>query len=71
MNPLEGQTLQIWSQIELKTDTSTSFHVFHLSTQFYHHPCSDDDSRVVLETIPGVEGSDYINASFIDVSILK
>ena len=29
---------------------------------------SDDDSRVHLAQIPGVEGSDYINANFIDVS---
>ena len=30
---------------------------------------SDDDSRVVLTEIPGVMGSDYINASFITVRI--
>ena len=29
---------------------------------------ADDHSRVVLKEVPGVEGSDYINASFIDVS---
>ena len=28
---------------------------------------SDDDSRVHLDEIPGVEGSDYINASWINV----
>ena len=28
---------------------------------------ADDKSRVCLTEIPGVEGSDYINASFIDV----
>ena len=28
---------------------------------------SDDDTRVVLTEIPGVMGSDYINASFITV----
>ena len=28
---------------------------------------ADDKSRVRLSEIPGVEGSDYINASFIDV----
>lgn len=27
----------------------------------------DDFSRVILEKIEGVEGSDYINASYIDV----
>ena len=27
----------------------------------------DDDSRVCLPEIPGVKGSDYINASFITV----
>ena len=30
---------------------------------------SDDDSRVVLTEIPGVMGSNYINASFITVRI--
>ena len=28
---------------------------------------SDDDSRVRLDEIPGVEESDYINASWINV----
>lgn len=31
---------------------------------------SDDESRVVLSEIPGVEGSDYINASWIDVGVI-
>ena len=30
----------------------------------------DDSSRVVLEYYPGIEGSDYINASHVDVSML-
>lgn len=30
---------------------------------------TDDNSRVKLTQLPGVEGSDYINASFIDVSL--
>lgn len=30
----------------------------------------DDNSRVILTAIPDVEGSDYINASIIDVSYL-
>ena len=30
----------------------------------------DDFSRVKLTTIQGHEGSDYINASFVDVSII-
>ena len=29
---------------------------------------SDDTNRVMLMVTPGVEGSDYINASFVDVS---
>ena len=33
------------------------------------HALPDDYNRVVLEEIPGVQGSDYINASFIDVII--
>ena len=32
--------------------------------------CADNFSRVLLEQQPGVEGSDYINASYIDVSCL-
>ena len=31
----------------------------------------DDESRVHLSLMPGVEGSDYINANYIDVSDLK
>ena len=30
----------------------------------------DDHCRVVLESRPGDEGSDYINASFVDVRTL-
>ena len=30
--------------------------------------CIDDRNRCRLNAIPGVEGSDYINASFVDVS---
>ena len=30
----------------------------------------DDFSRVKLSELPGEEGSDYINASFVDVSIM-
>ncbi len=29
----------------------------------------DDSSRVCLEYSPGVDGSDYINASHVDVSV--
>ena len=36
------------------------------------HMYADDDTRVHLKEIPNVEGSDYINASFIEVkSTLK
>lgn len=30
--------------------------------------CLVDDTRVILTEIPGVDGSDYINANYIDVS---
>lgn len=29
----------------------------------------DDTNRVTLKALPGVKGSDYINASFVDVSL--
>ena len=29
------------------------------------YPC--DDTRVKLEEIPGIQGSDYINANFVDI----
>lgn len=31
---------------------------------------SDDYNRVVLETVPGQCDSDYVNASYVDVSAL-
>ena len=31
---------------------------------------ADNFSRVLLEQQPGIDGSDYINASYIDVSLL-
>jgi len=30
----------------------------------------DDNTRIRLTFIPGIEGSDYINANYIDVSSL-
>ncbi len=33
------------------------------------YACTDDFSRVILTPIPNEEGSDYINACSIDVSI--
>ena len=32
--------------------------------------CTDDKHRVKLLMYPGIEGSDYINATFLDVSVL-
>ena len=40
----------------------------HLSLALNTTAPPDDHSRVVLKEVPGMEGSDYINASFIDVS---
>ena len=43
--------------------------VDHIKTTIkYKYICLDDFSRVKLREIPGEEGSDYINASFLDVS---
>jgi len=33
------------------------------------HVITDESTRVSLQPIRGVEGSDYINASFVDVSL--
>ena len=41
--------------------------IYMCITYIYH--VADDQSRVCLTEIPGVEGSNYINASFIDVCI--
>ena len=38
--------------------------IFPLSPLSFH---ADNDNRVYLTPLPGVSGSDYINASFIDV----
>ena len=43
----------------------------HLTLSLTPSLLSDDDSRVVLEEIPGEKGSDYINASWIDVTNTK
>ena len=40
----------------------------HKDYQNNERICLDDFSRVKLKEIPGEEGSDYINASFLDVS---
>ena len=48
---------------------------YFLCTLIRHHPIlcisADDHTRVELKGDPDVEGSDYINASFIDVSQLE
>ncbi len=31
---------------------------------------SDDFNRVILKTIPEVDNSDYVNASYVDVSMI-
>lgn len=37
------------------------------SKMHYLSVCAVDKSRVCLTEVPGVEGSDYINASFVTV----
>lgn len=42
-----------------------------LNTFFYYGCCTTDDhTRVTLAEVDGCPGSDYINANFIDVSII-
>lgn len=43
-------------------------HVIKHCANITQHCCADDFSRVKLEPIEGEDNSDYINASFIDVS---
>ena len=53
-----------------RTDLPTFFHVTHRNYCIYFIKIKcilDDETRVVLEEIPGVLGSDYINASWINV----
>ena len=50
-------------QLQIKNISQPLF-----SCSFYMYV--DDFSRVKLTTLPGEEGSDYINASFLDVSIM-
>lgn len=46
-----------------------SVHFFAVNTMvLYMYVLIDDHNRVKLKFIAGQEGSDYINASFIDVS---
>lgn len=63
--------------ISPKTDLKTYFHVRKQCCYWYivvwvasyiYTLCTDDTSRVILAAIPGKEGSDYMNASYIDVS---
>ena len=64
----------------LRTDLPTSSHVSELKVNcwspddcgdsdwyMYTPHVSDDFSRVKLQEIKGVEGSEYVNASYIDV----
>ena len=61
-----------------RTDLVTYSHVSTDHLCMLPVPCdtvcvasSDDSSRVVLEEIPDQEGSDYINACWMDVSLLS
>ena len=43
-----------------------NIHIFII--QQICHMCTDDFNRIVLSTVPNVDNSDYINASYVDVS---
>lgn len=45
--------------------------IFHVSQVLYSSVFTDDECRVKLEPIEGEEGSDYINASFIEVNCVN
>ena len=61
----------------LRTDseTSTLVSIILFCVLIRHYPilctAADDHTRVELKGDPDVEGSDYINASFIDVSLIR
>ena len=70
--------LLLFPVIYLRTDSRTSTLVsiiYFLHTLIRHYrilyTTADDHTRVELKRDPDVEGSDYINASFIDVSHIK
>ena len=52
---------------DLQIFTHVSKHC-QVRVSFQHCMFADDDSRVVLKEIPGLLGSDYINASWINVN---
>lgn len=43
------------------------FHYIIITTTLHHHYIIDEYTRVQLHKIEGVEGSDYINANYIQV----
>ena len=69
------QKWQFYLTTRITTDSKTFTHVsvpqsrpsITILAYLYTQHVADDKSRVCLTEIPGVEGSDYINASFIDV----
>ena len=58
----------MWCRIGIGTSihvkSLTCVYAIAIYTMYYF---ADDNSRVCLKSIPGVIGSDYINASFISV----
>ena len=64
------------SSIELvfaKQDSTSLIHIYVLidTTLYFSLLFPDESTRVQLTSVRGLEGSDYINASFIDVSCLS
>ena len=51
-------------ETDLETFSLVSYHAMCLKFNFKH---VDDHCRVKLEEITGIENSDYINASYLDV----
>ena len=69
--------LLLFPVIYLRTDSRTSTLVSFTTSIYISSVCTtqytttaDDHTRVELKGDPDVEGSDYINASFIDVNQL-
>ena len=81
---IQGGILGPYLSTNPRTDSQATQTQYHVNTQLYssegegshqktitlYNSSTDDTTRCRLSTIPGLQGSDYINANFIDVSLV-